>query len=223
MAALYCILAKLVIVYGERYSILKPARYTQIFVASDFLSLVLQGGGGGVAATAVSGSGSTHLGTNIMIAGLGLQVASMTIFIVLWLVFFWRVYKASKLAEPGFDPRFEHLRSTSVMKLFPLYASVAVICVYVRSIYRVVELSEGWTGHLMVTEPYFLVLDGAMMTITGIVMSFPGAYPGIVVGREVSIKKKNNEGVFSGVEKNTEMSSDLGEFLQGSTVHRGSL
>lgn len=43
--------------------------------------------------------------------------------------------------------------------------SLSVICVVIRSIYRTIELSEGWTGFLITHESYFIGLDGVMMVM----------------------------------------------------------
>lgn len=47
----------------------------------------------------------------------------------------------------------------------PLFAAMifSVLCVYVRSIYRTIELAQGWDGYLITTQRYFIALDGAMM------------------------------------------------------------
>lgn len=39
----------------------------------------------------------------------------------------------------------------------------SVLCIYVRSIYRTIELLQGWRGYLITHEKYFIALDGAMM------------------------------------------------------------
>ncbi|ODQ80940.1 hypothetical protein BABINDRAFT_160377 [Babjeviella inositovora NRRL Y-12698] len=211
----YYILEKLIVVYGQQFSVLKPTHYLYIFTFSDILFFVLQVTGSATAGSVVSKMSSSHALTYVMLAGLASQLFSISVFIVLGLIFFWRVYKASKLAEPGFDPKYEYLRSTYTFKAFQHYALVGIICGFVRSVYRVVELSEGWTGYLKVTEPYFLVLDGAMIAITGIVMSLPSAYPGIVVGSDVPIRKYNKR-VVSSLEGGIENSSDLEEFSKES-------
>ncbi|ODQ80933.1 hypothetical protein BABINDRAFT_46518 [Babjeviella inositovora NRRL Y-12698] len=218
MAALYCILAKLVI-----FSVLEHIHYTQIFIASDLVTVILLAVGVGLTYSAISEGNSTHLGTSLLVAGLGIQAVSLSIFIILWLIFFWRVHKASKFAEPGYNPRFQHLSSTSAMKKFPAYAFVGIICMYVRAIFKVVEYSEGWTGYLRVHEPYFLGLDGAMVVITGLVMSFPGAYPGIVVGDNISVKKKRNGWVFYEFQEVPEKSTEMWGYTQENMSYRGNL
>ncbi|ODQ80938.1 hypothetical protein BABINDRAFT_160375 [Babjeviella inositovora NRRL Y-12698] len=211
LAAFYCIMDILVIVYGEQFSVLKRFRYSKIFITSDLVTVIILMAGVGTAYSSIASGHSSNTGTYLLVAGLGFQVGSLSIFIVLWLIFFWRVHKASKFAEPGYKPRFQHLSSTSAMKRFPLYAAVGIICMYVRAIFRVVEFSEGWAGYLRRTEPYFLILDGAMVVITGIVMSFPGGYPGIVVRHDVSVKNKKIRWIFYEFEEIAGKDIDMGE------------
>jgi len=47
--------------------------------------------------------------------------------------------------------------------LFGLILSTLVI--FIRSVYRVIELADGWGGRIIHTERYFNVLDGAMIVI----------------------------------------------------------
>ena len=82
-ASIYLCLARIIMAYGSANARFKPAVYTTTFMLGDFVSLVLQGAGGGIASTANGGSS----GTNIMIAGLAFQVASLFFFILLSLDF----------------------------------------------------------------------------------------------------------------------------------------
>ena len=50
-AAIYLCLGRIVVVYGEELSKLKPKTYTVVFLTCDFVSLVVQGVGGGIAAS----------------------------------------------------------------------------------------------------------------------------------------------------------------------------
>jgi hypothetical protein len=80
----------------------------------DFTSLVLQGAGGGLAATANTES-STNTGRYIMIAGLASQVLSLAIFMLLWLEFIFRLRKAPESLK---DPRFANVRDGKKFKAF---------------------------------------------------------------------------------------------------------
>jgi hypothetical protein len=79
-AGLYLTLKHIVINFGESWSRLPPAWYTRIFITGDILSLVLQGAGGGIAATADDGSDLQDIGSNLMVAGVVLQVVVLSCF-----------------------------------------------------------------------------------------------------------------------------------------------
>ncbi|KAI5287065.1 hypothetical protein KEM54_006271 [Ascosphaera aggregata] len=61
----------------------RPQMYAWIFIPCDIISLVLQGAGGGIAATAIDSGSNPNPGTNVMIAGLAWQVFTLLIFIML--------------------------------------------------------------------------------------------------------------------------------------------
>jgi hypothetical protein len=53
---------------------------------------------------------------------------------------------------------------------------LSVVLIVTRSIYRTIELLQGWSGYLITTQRYFIALDGAMMV--GAVGVFNIARPG---------------------------------------------
>lgn len=185
MGGIYYLLAKLVTIYGHKFSILKPMHYSLLFILCDLLSIVLQAIGGGMAATAVKGSEDTDTGTHIMVAGIAFQVFSMSFFIILFGIFLWRVYKVKRVGNESaeFNPEYEQIRRKKLFKLFPYGIAWCVLMIYIRCIYRVVELAEGWTGYLIQTERYFLVLDGLMVFFGVLGISF--IHPGFALGKQV--------------------------------------
>ena len=50
--------------------------------------------------------------------------------------------------------------SQNKLWLFVAFFSLAVICIFIRCVYRVIELSEGWEGDLIENERIFIVLEG---------------------------------------------------------------
>jgi len=82
------------------------------------VSLILQGAGGGIAATAGPRDLSQiNLGTNIMIAGLSFQVFSLLLFMVLCADFALRI---RKVPEPQRSEEYQALRGTRLFKGFLL-------------------------------------------------------------------------------------------------------
>ncbi len=86
-ASIYLCLSRVVVVYGEHISRVRPGVYTLLFIACDVFSLLIQSIGGASAALAPD-MGHTHTGVKIMAAGLGFHVASLCLFIGLCTDFF---------------------------------------------------------------------------------------------------------------------------------------
>ncbi|KAL3477014.1 RTA1 like protein-domain-containing protein [Aspergillus californicus] len=175
-AAIYLTLSRIVVAYGEKISYFKPRTYTITFITFDIVALILQAAGGAMASTAEPGDqDATDLGVNIMIAGLAWQVISIGIFTVMGTYFYLRVRKAT---STDFNHDFSALRSTRYFKASLWGLSVALLVIFVRSVYRCLELREGFDGHLANDEVTFMVLEAAMITIAVILLSV--FHPGVV-------------------------------------------
>jgi hypothetical protein len=155
--------------------------YTYIFVGCDILALVLQAIGGGMAATAKDKKGS-RTGVNIMIAGLISQVITMTLLLALWADFALRTRRA-KLAgnlSRTQPPLYDHLRSTKDFMFQQWALLAATILIFVRCIYRVAELWDGFSGHLANEEATFMVFEGPMIILA--VGALTVFHPGRIFG-----------------------------------------
>jgi hypothetical protein len=141
------------IIYLDRkYSRLPPPAYYYIFITCDVISLSLQGTGGGMSS---SSSGSSNLGVDIAVAGLSSQVFSLSIFTCLaadYAIRYWRAHKGSMATEG---------RITKQFSIFVGFLSFAVICILIRCVYRIDELSKGYTtGKLIHNQALFISLEG---------------------------------------------------------------
>jgi len=146
-------------VFGSDISRIPPKWYTYIFVGCDFFSLVLQGAGGGIASTAASANESPQPGTNVMLAGLGFQVFTLIIFIILCAEYAWRVMQRVR-SGGQLDPVHAKLRQSKRFRGFLGALALSTVCILIRSIFRVVEMAEGWSGALMANQTLFFVLEG---------------------------------------------------------------
>lgn len=59
--------------------------------------------------------------------------------------------------------------------------AIASIMIYVRGVYRAIELAQGWTGYLITHEAYFIWLDGFPMVLCLAV--FAALHPGWLLPR----------------------------------------
>jgi hypothetical protein len=100
-----------------------------------------------------------------MVAGIVFQLFSITIFVICAADFVRRCIRLRLL---------QNLTGSAI----PLFAAtiLSVVCIYIRSIYRTIELSQGWSGYLITHESYFIALDGAMMIVA--VAVFNVLHPG---------------------------------------------
>ncbi|KAH7142617.1 RTA1 like protein-domain-containing protein [Dactylonectria estremocensis] len=187
--ALYLCLSHIIIVYGQQISRFSPRTYAITFMTSDFISLVLQGAGGGLAATADDYSGS-ETGRAIMVAGVVSQVVSLLIFMGLCLEFVFRLHRTSESAK---DKRFVELRDTKKFTWFQYALGAAVMLIFIRSVYRVAELQQGFNGPIANDEVSFMILEGPMIFLAVLAMTV--LHPGIAFGWDQSVRSDCSEAV----------------------------
>ncbi|SCU85431.1 LAFA_0D15610g1_1 [Lachancea sp. 'fantastica'] len=223
MAGIYYQLGKLVEIYGHAFALIKnPMLYSYIFMGSDLISLVVQAIGGGMAGSAAADYKNSDTGDHVFVAGLAFQVASMSVFLLLWFHLAYQIFVKTRMEHAGlsklqwslksisqlevdykYRPKFEFLRihpQRWVFTYFPWALTFSVIFVYIRCIYRVVELAEGWGGNLITHEVYFVILDALMMSLATTILTV--FYPGLAFkGRSVKIPIKsasNTEDISNG-------------------------
>ncbi|KAJ5779812.1 hypothetical protein N7457_007532 [Penicillium paradoxum] len=175
-ASIYICLGRIVVIYGESISRLRPRTYTIVFILCDLISLLLQAAGGAI--TSIADSDQYDLaqaGINIMIAGLASQVASLAIFMALCLDFAWQVRKNQHELSP--EPRMIELRNSVRWKAFIAGLALATITIFVRSVFRVAELKSGFHGSLANNEVLFMILEGAMLVIA--ILCLTVLHPGV--------------------------------------------
>jgi RTA1 like protein len=159
-AAIYLTLARIVVIYGKHLSRFRPGTYTLIFCSCDLFSLVLQAAGGGIASGATTQS-QDQMGINIMIAGLSFQVFSLALFAAFCAEFAYRLWKNPQ----SWSMEHASLYKSKLFKAFLCGLCVATLTIFIRSCFRVAELSGGFHGPLANNQISFMILDGAMIVI----------------------------------------------------------
>ncbi|GKZ34744.1 hypothetical protein AbraIFM66950_005100 [Aspergillus brasiliensis] len=187
-AGIYVLLARFIRIFGPQSSILSPKLYLWIFCTCDIVSLVVQAAGGGMASSGAGGGGSSgsstnsststsalstratnssssqSTGTHIMVGGIIFQLVSITVFVVLGADFAWRVFRRDVSSRRGNA----HMPAVTVLFSAMVFS---VLLIYIRSIYRTIELLHGWTSSTMRNEKLLIGLDGAMMVPAVIVFN----------------------------------------------------
>jgi hypothetical protein len=155
-AAIYFTLGDVVRHVSVDASRIKPQTYAMIFIPCDVVSLILQGTGGGLASSASQRNQNVTIPTHVMVAGLAFQVATMAAFIALCLDYAFRVWKTQKRSGITIAPHISKQRLT----IFASFFSLAILTIFIRTVYRVIELAGGWTSKLYRTQTDFIVLEG---------------------------------------------------------------
>ncbi|KAF1851095.1 RTA1-domain-containing protein [Cucurbitaria berberidis CBS 394.84] len=180
-AGIYLCVGRAIVAIGSENSRLKPKMYTYVFVGCDLLALVLQSIGGGMAATARDAKGSRR-GVNIMIAGLVSQVITMILFLAVWGDFVLRTRRAkfSGSLSRSQPPLYDNLRSTKNFTLFQWSLFAATLLIFVRCVYRVAELWNGFNSHLANDEVTFMIFEGPLIILA--VSAMTVFHPGRIFG-----------------------------------------
>ena len=154
-AGIYLTLKHIVICFGEEHSYLKPKYYTWIFIVCDLFSLILQGAGGGIAATSSEKPSLQQVGTDLMMAGISFQVVTLFAFGVMAILYFLRLSRSgATLSTSSY-----HVWKSTSFRLFLGGFILAYLTIFIRCVYRIAEMAGGWGNPLMQSEGDFIGLD----------------------------------------------------------------
>ncbi|KAJ7200844.1 RTA1-domain-containing protein [Mycena pura] len=166
---------------GSCYSRLAPIWYAIILLSCDILALIVQIIGGGIASSATAPS-FANSGANIMLTGVILQFAVFFVYSLLF-VDVLRCYHMDLPVRTGQDASG---RSKLDSKLKTMIAALAftTLVLFIRSVYRIIQLAGGWSGHMMYAEVDLAALDGGMVVL--VMFAINVAHPGRLLGESRS-------------------------------------
>ncbi|KAJ9610403.1 hypothetical protein H2200_005180 [Cladophialophora chaetospira] len=131
----------------------RPRWLGRLFITSDISSFLTQGAGSGIASSGNWEGNLKTVGTNVLLVGLSLQLATFTVFLVVLGTFQRRVRRSKDVDM-----------SSNVNRVLK-GVWIAGFFVQVRSIYRVVEFAMGVNGYLFKHEWCLYVFEAAPMFI----------------------------------------------------------
>ncbi|KAJ7739254.1 RTA1 like protein-domain-containing protein [Mycena maculata] len=158
-------------ILGRIITLLGPAL---ISLEQDILSLLVQGIGGGIAAHEVTTLKSPKTGSHVMLVGIISQLVTIAVYTLCAAEFLVRYLKRHPFAKRGVQPAAPGVPLTPRLKYL-----VIGMFLFIRAVYRVIELPDGFKGRLNQTQVYFNVLDGAMITLAIFTLDF--AHPGFLL------------------------------------------
>ncbi|CAE6423948.1 unnamed protein product [Rhizoctonia solani] len=176
-AAMFLILPRIVSELGQEYSRMSPRLYPIIFLTADVGALLLQAIGGGVASSATTLEGANR-GGNIMLSGIVIQLAAVTLFDLLAIEFVIRY----AFGRPAYGASIDHEKKHAIPKRVALMLvglGIASVFILIRSIYRTIELTDGWNGRIISTEKWFNWFDGGAIVMA--MVTFNVFHPGLLI------------------------------------------
>lgn len=171
-AAIYLTLKHVVLCFGPEHSRIKPQAYTWFFICADIFTLVLQGAGGGIAASANDDFNMQKVGNNLMMAGIVLQVVILLAFAAASTDYILRLSRSSTPLSASAQA----VKSDVKFRVFVGGLVLAFVAIFTRCCYRIAEMAGGWANPIMQDETDFIVLDGVMVLIAAICLTVP--HPG---------------------------------------------
>ncbi|KAG1729970.1 RTA1 like protein-domain-containing protein [Suillus paluster] len=167
VAANFIILGKIINQLGPQFSRLTPKMYTIIFCSFDIICLIVQSVGGASAAEAVNQNKSSTMGGNIILGGIVAQLFAIVVYVALAAEFLLR-FKYNAPFRYGVKSfmfrKGQGYMSKNVRRMLS-GMSFCILCIFIRTVYRTVELADGWSGSVISTESYFIWLDGGFVTL----------------------------------------------------------
>ncbi|KAJ3526008.1 hypothetical protein NMY22_g10341 [Coprinellus aureogranulatus] len=176
LAAVFLLSGQVIRRLGSVYSRLNAKYYTIVFCSCDVIALLIQGGGGGIASSAATGTGDPTLGSNIMLGGIIFQTAVIIIFALCCLEYFVRYFRRRPIRNIGYyessTTDTDRGEFTKPLKIMVSALAFITLILFIRAVYRTIELADGWTGRIISTESYFLVLDALMIVMAMFTLNF---------------------------------------------------
>lgn len=168
-ASIYMVFGRMVtnVLHNENYLLLYPKYITKVCVVGDIISLLLQAAGGGIMASTQKNINNFSLGENVILGGLGVQILFFGFFVIIEATYYIRLHKNMHSNEYNtkiinqeirfFPQKFNNWKTV----LFSLF--ICSIFILIRSVYRVVEFSQGNNGYIARHEWFLYFFDALMM------------------------------------------------------------
>lgn len=157
-ATIYMMFGRLArVLHAEKHSIVRVNLLTKLFVGGDVLAFIVQGGSAGLLMI----ENLASIGKAMVIIGLVIQIISFGLFMVTSAIFHKRLANDLTLKSLSLDVPW--------MRIMKLMYAISLM-IMVRSIFRLVEYTQGMDGYCMRNEWTLYVFDSVPMVLSAILM-----------------------------------------------------
>ncbi|KAG7086943.1 hypothetical protein E1B28_002860 [Marasmius oreades] len=131
-----------------------------------------------------------------MIAGIVVQVTTMTVFIVLISEYAFRYVNNMPLRRTTKDPASHHSPLDTRRQILLFALVITTLLLFIRAIYRLVELGGGWSGKVAQTEWFFNVFEAGLVTLAFFIWNV--AHPSLLLEEHTPENYNLNVGLKQG-------------------------
>lgn len=155
-ATIYMLFGRMAHLLQAEKLMIMPAKYnTTFFVVGDVFSLCLQAAGGGLMAN----ESSATSGSNIVTAGLFVQIAWFGLFMINEVYFLFKLKKMDNPIASG----------TKTWRNLNIILLINSILILLRSIVRAIEFIQGYKGEIISHEWFLYVFDAVPMFLLPVI------------------------------------------------------
>ncbi|KZV91661.1 RTA1-domain-containing protein [Exidia glandulosa HHB12029] len=162
VAANFIILGRIIRLLGPHYSRLSPIAYSVVFLIADTAALIVQAVGGAQASAALTLE-KANAGARVMLGGILVQFVAIILYVALASEFLLR-YMLDKPVRKNV-PSSARVTLDSGVRMMIIGLCISTVFLFIRTIYRTVELQDGWTGKIITEEKLFNALDGMPIAV----------------------------------------------------------
>ena len=191
-ATIYVCLSKLVALETSRpvQAAFRPQVLLWTFISFDVMTTIMQITGAAIIGTSESKHKDPTVGNDILLAGLACQTAAFATFLALFAGFVVIMIAQRK-----------HYARPAIMQrvAFVTALGVASALVFLRTIFRLIETSQGVFGHLTTHEAFFGCLEFApiIAAVTILAIWYPGRWDKAEVLQHVEVGESQEKVVWT--------------------------
>ncbi|RKO97022.1 hypothetical protein CAUPRSCDRAFT_7139, partial [Caulochytrium protostelioides] len=143
----------------------RPKLLAGFLMVADVGGLFLQGAGGGISGSAVSNYSNLKTGQDVTLAGIIFQLIFLTAFCAVHAHFLYLAITITK-NKADTSPRACGIRERTLALKETLWViTTMIVLLYIRQIYRVIQLSNGWESKFALVEWPLVVFDTLFVAV----------------------------------------------------------
>ncbi|PPQ64049.1 hypothetical protein CVT24_008862 [Panaeolus cyanescens] len=190
LAANFIILGEIIKYLGPAYSRISPRMYSIIFCTcfderTGCGLVIYPRSWRGSGATADTSEGAEN-GAHIMLVGIAFQLFVIVAYSLTSSG--WKIWEKKSFQLLSSGRRAPLTRNLKIMTGALIFNTTAL---FIRAIYRTIELVDGWNGPIITNELYFNVLDGAMIILAIYTLNF--IHPGMFLEKVPEAESREHE------------------------------